>query len=213
MTEDQALARLHDILARPEYQGIERPAPWWQQLLTPVLEFVWSALARFVQLVLDASSGRAGVLGLGVLVISMLLVVLALVYLAGAVRLSMQRDSEMRTANLAVRRERSDQLWIRAQQLAASGQWAEAMGQAYLSALYALDENALLHVERALTNREHATRLKRANPRLGDSFGELVERYERVRYGSAPVAYDGFEDFSRRAQRVRSAALEGTSTS
>jgi hypothetical protein len=133
----------------------------------------------------------------------------AVLYLVRAVRLSVTRESALRGASLAERRDRSDHLWQTAQQLAATGQYAEAVRSAYLSALYALDERALLHVEFSLTNREHAERLKRAYPSLGDSFGELVERYERVRYGQADVASVGFAEFSGRAQRVRSAALEG----
>jgi hypothetical protein len=136
--------------------------------------------------------------------------VLATAYLVRAVRLSVVRETQLRSASLAERRERSDELWRTAQQLAAAGELGEAVRVAYLSALYALDERALLHVERNLTNREHAQRLQQQYPALGDSFGELVERYERVRYGRASVAAETFSDFSARAQHVRSAALEGS---
>ena len=95
--------------------------------------------------------------------------------------------------------------------MAAAGEYAQALRLLYLSALYALDERALLHVEFNLTNREHARRLKQTYPALGDSFAELVDRYERVRYGRASVAADSFAEFSGRARRVRSAALGGTS--
>jgi hypothetical protein len=208
MSEDEALQQLHAILARPEYQ-FDRSLPWWQQLLAPLLDFAWRLLSQLIQLVLDTSAGREGGLGLGVLIGSVLVLAVALLYLVRAVRLSVMREAALRGASLAERRERSDQLWQTAQQLAATGQYAEAVRCLYLSALYALDERALLHVEFSLTNREHAQRLKRAYPSLGDSFGELVERYERVRYGQADVAPDGFAEFSGRAQRVRSAALEG----
>jgi hypothetical protein len=208
MNEDEALRHLHAILARPEYQ-LDRSVPWWQQLLAPVLEFTWRQLSLLIQLVLDASAGRAGGVGLAALLLSALVLAVAVVYLVRAVRLSVMRESELRGASLAERRERSDQLWQTAQQTAAAGRYAEAMRLVYLSALYALDEHALLHVEFSLTNREHAQRLRRAYPSLGDSFGELVERYERVRYGRADVAPDGFEEFSGRAQKVRTAALEG----
>ena len=210
MNEDEALQRLHAILARPEYQ-FDRSVPWWQQLLAPILDFAWRLLSQLIRLVLDASAGREGGVGLAALIGSVLVLAVAAVYLVRAVRLSVMRESALRGAGLAERRDRSDQLWQTAQQFAATGHYAEAVRFAYLSALYALDERALLHVEFSLTNREHAQRLKRAYPSLGDSFGELVERYERVRYGQADVASDGFADFSGRAQRVRSAALEGAS--
>jgi hypothetical protein len=208
MSEDEALQHLHAILASPDYQ-LDRSVPWWQQLLAPVLQFAWRQLSSLLQLILDTSAGREGGLGLAVLLGSVLVLGAAVAYLVRAVRLSVMRDSALRRASLAERRERSDQLWQTAQQLAAVGQYAEAVRFVYLSALYALDEHALLHIEFSLTNREHAQRLKRAYPSLGDSFGELVERYERVRYGQADVASDGFSEFSGRAQRVRAAALEG----
>jgi hypothetical protein len=208
MGEDQALAQLHAILARPEFQ-FERSVPWWQQLLGPLIDFAWSQLGQLVQLVLDASNGRQGWLGILVLVGCAAVLVLAATYLVRAVRLSVVRETQLRSVSLAQRRERSDQLWGTAQQLAAAGELAEATRLAYLSALYALDEHALLHVETNLTNHEHAQRLREHYPVLGDSFDELVERYERVRYGRAPVGSETFTDFSARAERVRSAALEG----
>ena len=36
------------------------------------------------------------------------------------------------------------------------------------------------------------------------------KRYDRVRYGHLAVAADGYAEFSGHAQRVRSAALEGS---
>jgi Domain of unknown function (DUF4129) len=209
MGEDQALARLHVILARPEFQS-NRDVPWWQQLFAPILNFAWGLLAQLVQLVLDTTSGRQGSIGIGVLALSGVVLVLAMAYLVRAVRLSVVREAQLHSASLAERRERSDELWRTAQQLAAAGEMGEAVRLAYLSALYALDERALLHVERNLTNREHAQRLKRQYPDLGDSFNELVERYERVRYGRASVVAETFSDFSARAQHVRAAAFEGS---
>jgi len=209
MREDQALLRLHEILARPEYQ-VDRSVPWWQQLLAPILDIVWRLLAQLVELVLDSTSGRQGSLGIVVVLASAAVLIAAAAYLVRAVRLSVVRETRLRSASLAERRQRSDDLWQRAQQLAAAGQLDEALRTAYLSALYALDEHALLHVESNLTNREHARRLAQQHPALGDPFNELVERYERVRYGRAFVATDTFTDFSARAQRLRSAALAGT---
>jgi hypothetical protein len=207
MGEDQALARLHAILAHPEFQ-VDDSTPWWQQLLAPVFNFIWDALGQLVQLVLDGSSGREGALGIVVLVVSAAVLAFAAVYLIRAVRLSVVRESRLQSAGLAERRARSDALWRTAQQKAAAGELAEAVRLAYLSALYALDERALLQVETSLTNREHARRLSNRYPALGDGFGQLVASYEQMRFGRVPVAADTFQAFGARAQGVRSAALE-----
>ncbi|MBV9329038.1 MAG: DUF4129 domain-containing protein [Chloroflexi bacterium] len=211
MGEDQALARLHAILARPEFQA-DGSAAWWQQLLGPLFTTAWNLLAQLVQLLLDTTTGREGSIGLVVLVVCASLLMLAAAYLVRTVRLAVVREAEVRSASLAQRRERSDQLWRTAQQLAAAGDLEHAVVQAYLSALYALDERALLHVEVNLTNREHAQRLAQQHPVLGDSFEELVERYERVRYGRAAVGAETFTHVSALALHVRSAALASANT-
>jgi hypothetical protein len=192
MGEDQALARLADILARPEYQA-ERSVPWWQQVFEPILDLVGYVLARLIQVLADTATGREGWL-VGV-------------YLARAVRLSVAREARLGDATLMERRERSDQLWQSAQRLAAAGRLGEAVRALYLSALYALDERALLHIERTLTNREHARRLHQLHPALGPIFGDIVERYDRVRYGSFAVAPEVFSELADLVSRLRSAAL------
>ena len=136
-------------------------------------------------------------------------IVVVVVYLARAIRLSVTRDTRLTSASLSERRERSDQLWRSAERFAASGELAEAVRLLYLSALYALDERALLHVERALTNREHARRLDQLHPTLGQTFGEIVDRYERVRYGSFAVAPEFLSELSELVAGLRSAALLG----
>jgi Domain of unknown function (DUF4129) len=209
MSEDQALSRLSEILARPEFHG-DDAAPWWQQLLAPVFEWVWGFVGYFIRSLLDTATGREGSVGLVAATVAIALLGTAAVYLVRAVRLSLVREDAVQRASLAQRRQRSDQLWREAQQLAIDGQLAKAVRLLYLSALYALDERALLHVEQNLTNREHAQRLTGAYPALGRSFVELLDRYERVRYGHAAVARESFADFSHRAERVRAAALSGS---
>jgi hypothetical protein len=206
MPEDQALQHLHDILARPEFQ-VTRSVPWWQQLLGPVLDLLWSLIGRFFQVLLDATTGREGAYGIGVLAVCLVLLVGVAIYLTRALRLSVVRDHEVRAASLAERRVRSDELWRSAEQLAAAGELEAAARQLYLSALYALDERALLHVEMNLTNREHAERLHRLHPLIGSNFGDLVERYDRVRYGHAMLGAESYRELSSRVGAIRGTAL------
>src|SRR5260370_30132884 len=110
MTEDQALGRLHEILARPEYQ-VERSIPWWQQILGLVLELLWSVLARVFQMVGDTTSGGEGALGWAVVGLCALLFASVLVYLAPAVRLTVAREKRLEPARPAERRVWSDDLW------------------------------------------------------------------------------------------------------
>jgi hypothetical protein len=208
MGEDQALARLGDILARPEYQ-VDTSVPWWQQLLAPVLDLIWLLITRVFQTANDSAAGKEGILGWGVLAVCALLFVAVVVYLARAVRISVLRESRMAGASLAERRQRSDELWQAAQALATAGQFAEAVRMLYLSALYALDERALLHVEASLTNREHAQRLRQLHPEMAGTFADVVERYDHLRYGQAPIGGETFGELSQRVELVRTTAFRG----
>ena len=206
MSEDQALERLSEILARPEYQA-ERSLPWWQQVFGPVVDLARYVVARLIQTLADSATGREGWLGIVVLGVCAVAIAVVLVYLVRAVRLSVMREARLSSASLSQRRERSDQLWASAQRLAGAGQLDEAVRTLYLSALYALDERALLHIERTLTNREHARQLQQLHPTLGGTFDDIVDRYDRVRYGSFGVAPEFFSDLAERVAHLRSAAL------
>jgi hypothetical protein len=206
--EDLALARLQDILARPEYQ-FDQSRPWWQLLLAPLFDLIGYLLALFIQTVFDTTAGREGWFGLAVEAVCVVLFAVVLVYLVRAVRLSVTRDSRTGSVRLAERRERSDRLWQTAQELAAAGQLAEAVRLVYLSALYALDERALLHVESSLTNREHARQLSQLHPHVGQTFADVVQHYDRLRYGRLPVSENAFSELSGRVARARNASLPG----
>lgn len=209
MGEDAALGRLHDILARPEYQ-VDQAGPWWEQLFAPVFDLLGYLLARFVQTLVDTTAGREGWFGVGIAAVCALLFVVVSVYLVRAVRLSVTRESRVGSVRLAERRERSDSLWQTAHQLAAAGELAEAIRLVYLSALYALDERALLHVESSLTNREHARQLSLNHPEVAPTFAEVVQHYDRIRYGRFPVSATTFSELSARVARARSASLQGS---
>jgi hypothetical protein len=207
VTEDDALQQLRAILARPEYHAGDS-APFWQQLLQPLLDWLWNVITQLYRLVVDSTTGREGAVGLVAVVLSAAILAAAAVYLVRAVRLSVLREAAQASASLAHRRQRSDQLWHTAQQLAAAGRLPEAVRLVYLSALYALDERAILHVELALTNSEHARELAQRYPALGSTFTDLVKVYEQVRYGRAPVLEQTFQDLASRAQSLRSAAFQ-----
>jgi len=205
MSEDEALQRLQDILARPEYQRHESQS-WWDQLLMPLWDLLRFVVERLVVGIVNAGTGRQGSIGFVVLAICALLIAVAAVYLVRALRIAVRRDTTVRTHSLAERRERSERLWQTAQQLAAAGQWSDAVRAVYLSALYALDERAILHVETSLTNREHVRELNRIHPDLAPSFADVVESYDRLRYGRDPITAQAFADLSHLVAQARALA-------
>jgi hypothetical protein len=202
--EDEALAHLQAILARPEFQ-YDQSSPWWSRLVSFILAPVFDAIGWLARTTLSAAIGREGWIGVAILILCVVLLAVGAAYLARSISLAIRGESKLRAVSGAERRERSDRLWHEAQGLAAAGQWAEAVRAAYLSALYALDEHAVLHVQSGLTNFEHATRLSRDHPELGGTFAELVRRYDRLRYGHDPVTAEAFTEVSALVERARAA--------
>jgi Domain of unknown function (DUF4129) len=192
---DEALQNLHAILAQPEFQA-ERSRFWWERLWAPVGETVRGLLGQLAAAFGDSISGREGWVGWTAVVVAGLFLGAGLLFLVGAVRLAVVRDTRLRDDGRAQRRQRSDQLYQEAQRLAAAGQFAAAARPAYLSALYALDEHALLRVQGGLTNREHARQLSRTDPHLGEQFAALVQRYDRVRYGRYALSAEAYVELN-----------------
>lgn len=206
MGEDEAVARLQAILARPEFQTTQSPSIW-DQLAAAVWDTLVGLVSPLVQVAEDSLSGRTGWVGLAVLLACLALLVGGVGYLVRSVRLAMSRETRVHARGLAERRDRSDGLWRQAEQCAEAGDLEAAARLVYLSALYALDERSLLHVEASQTNREHAGRLRAEHPRLGDVFADLVQRYDRVRYGRFEVSGPTFDELRRLGAAAREAAL------
>ncbi len=204
MDESRAIEDLQAILARPEFEV--RPTPsFFDWLGSLVLGFLYDLYVLLFRAIGEAASGREGPIGIFVLVLLLLAVAALSVFLVQAARVSIVGEARAATTRAAARRERSDRLWQEAQDLAEAGQWGEAIRSLYLSALFALDEHALLHVNESWTNREHATRLAGQSPALGRVFLAVVERYDRLRYRHDPADATAFQDLSRLVDQTRSA--------
>jgi hypothetical protein len=198
--EAEALERLHQILARPEFQ--EGPQPLWTRAFVAVRDWLADLLLALLGGVPDAALGRSGWVQ-AVLVLLALAALLALaIYVARAIGLSVSGGARRR-AEAARVRARSDALWREGQALGQQGRYGEACRALYLSALYALEEHDLLRVEAGQTNREHAARAVRDRPELAATFQRLVGDYDRLRYGHYAVDRPAFEALAELVARTR----------
>ena len=89
-----------------------------------------------------------------------------------------------------------------AQRHAGAGDYRQAMRQLYLATLLLLDERGALKFDRALTNRETVRALKQS-PELAGALGPVVDVYDRVWYGFAPVTPEQFEHYRAAIESVR----------
>ncbi len=101
----------------------------------------------------------------------------------------------------------SDRSEARARAALAAGRWAEAVRQAFLALLGALERQGRVPRGRALTNRELAGHLAANGPRLpaalAPGFAELAGCFDRAVYGGAPVAAGEAAAFLDRARDLR----------
>jgi hypothetical protein len=89
-----------------------------------------------------------------------------------------------------------------AAQSEAAQDYRQAIRYLYLSSLLMLDERGLIHYDRTLTNREHL-RLIVDNPVLLEALRPVVNTFDRVWYGFAPVDAQLYQDFSQNVERLR----------
>jgi hypothetical protein len=202
MDETQALERLGGVLARPEFQA-ERSRRLWDTVWGAFGDWLHNLLAGLFRPVEAAIRGQELWINLAIIAVTIVLLGILVAFVARAVGLSVGRDAGAQARAAAAHRERSDEHWGRAQELAAAGRFAEATRALYLSALYALEEHAVLKVQAALTNREHADRVAREHPELSGVFAMLVQRYDRLRYGNHPVDRDTFAELRGLVERTR----------
>jgi len=203
--EDEALQRLQDVLAAAEFRP--RPAvDFWQWLRQMVADAVYNLAVGMWQSVADAAGGRAGLLGVAGLLVTGALLVVGTVALVLAVRGVIVPHGPSAALDEEERRRRSDALWRQALSLADAGDFGDASRVAYLSALYALDEHALLRLQVGMTNREHARRLEQEHPAPGAPFAQLVQLYDALRYGQASVDAATFGELRALVERARAAA-------
>jgi len=198
----RALEALGAILSRPEFTRRPALSPW-DVFWSGVWELIWDFLRWLFRPVGEAVEGRLGWVDLALLAIAAIAILGGIWFVARTVRGHMAGDGATAAREAVRRRERSDHLWAEAHALATQGRLAEAVRTLYLSALYALEERDVLAVQESLTNREHAERLARARPNAGGAFAEVVQRYDRLRYGGAIADASAFGELSDLVRRAR----------
>lgn len=199
--QQQALEQLHQILARPEFQPPEQnPIAAFFGFIGKIVLDLFSSMWQVLR---DGARGEEGPIELIIVAVALLALAVIVVFVARAVRQSLSSDATVAANQRQQRRERSDELWRQAQQAAVTGEYARATRLLYLSALYALDEHAVLRVQVALTNREHASRLASDHPEMGPMFADLVRQYDQLRYGGLRADADAFQRLNSLAAQAR----------
>jgi hypothetical protein len=79
--------------------------------------------------------------------------------------------------------------------------YRNAIRYLYLSSLLLLDERGLIHYDRTLTNREHLRQIQH-KPQLAEALHPVVDTFDRVWYGFAPVDDALYQTFRANVERL-----------
>lgn len=194
-----ALARLNTILDNPPFGEQPTDTSWWRDFFSWIGR-VLDTLLRPVGTVASGSGGTAAAWIVGS--IGVLLLVGVIVYLLLGLRRSLIGGTQTRDADPEAHltaRSALDQ----ASDIARSGDHRTAMRYLYLSALLWLDERDMLRYDRALTNREYLDRV-REHPALRDRLTPIVDTFDRVWYGHAPLDDAAFAAYRAQVEALRS---------
>lgn len=189
--------RLRQILNNPPFVQQER-AP---TLLGSLLDWLFRLLDRLFSPLMRAGAGSANGAAWLATIVGALLIVGILAYVLLNLRRSLvgeasaaHHDPEANLTAAAASKQ--------ATELARGGDYRTAVRFLYLSALLWLDERDLLRYDRALTNREYLEHL-RDNSELRSRLLPIVETFDRVWYGYAPLDAQGFEAYRRQVEALR----------
>jgi len=185
-----AFAALDAVLARPEFQPAQ-PGP--------IDNFISDLLRRLLNLPLGD-----GQIGVNLVAVVGTLLVLAVL---GALIYNLWRTVAPHSALPATGDQAGEWLSARgalaqAGTLAAGGDYRAAIRYLYLSTLLLLDERRALRYDRSLTNREVLAQVA-GDEALVERLRPVVEEFDRVWYGFAPVDEAEYEAYQRQIGRVR----------
>lgn len=196
-----ALGRLDRLLAAPPFARSDISTPETPQWLIDFFKWLaWliETILRPVEAVPPAATDTVAWVIMLVGVVLLLAVILYLLInlrrgIVRDVRIAAEGDDPVPTAA-----EAFDQ----ASALARDGDYRAAVRSLYLSALLWLDEQDLLRYDRALTNREYLERAQR-NPALLARLTPVIETFDQVWYGHAPVDASAFAAYRQQIEALR----------
>lgn len=196
---DDAQARLERILNNPPFAR-SQSEPSQSSWLRDLLEWLARLLESLFRPVSDAAQAGSSLIGWAIAIIGGGLLAAVIGYLLLGLRRSVVREASIADddpeANLTAKTA-LDQASV----LARAGDYRAAVRYLYLAALLRLDERKLLRYDRALTNREYLEQVRDNEP-LRRQLAPVVETFDRVWYGHAPLDAAGFAAYREQVEAL-----------
>jgi hypothetical protein len=196
---DDANERLRDILSRPPFADETN-----DNLFTRFLDWLFDVLDRLFSPVAEAGAGSGNVISWILIIICVGILIGVLIYLLLSMRHSLANEAQARDARDPEAHLTAATALQQAGTLASGGDYRTAVRYLYLSSLLWLDEQGMLHYDRALTNQEHLARLV-DNPDLRARLLPIVQTFDRVWYGHTELDAEGFKLYKQQVEALHSA--------
>ncbi|MBC8162666.1 MAG: DUF4129 domain-containing protein [Roseiflexaceae bacterium] len=197
-TPADALARLDAIVNNPPFsEAAPVDLSWWENLL----DWLGRVLDGLFQPVGSAVNAGGEPIAWVIGTIGVLLLLAVIIYLLIGLRRSVVANARAKSADPEANLTAKSAL-EQASETARGGDHRTGMRFLYLSALLWLDERDLLRYDRALTNREYLERVG-DNPLLRGRLQPIVETFDRVWYGHAPLDDAAFDAYRKQIEALR----------
>ena len=193
-----ALERLERLLESPSFDPPTFEPPQW---LIDALDWLAQVIETITRPVGAIVPQATNVVTWIVVLVGVVLLLAVMIYLAINVRRGIVRDARIAAQNDDEAPTATGAL-DQASSLARDGDYRSAVRCLCLSALLWLDEQNLLRYDRALTNREHLERA-RSNPDLLLRLQPVIETFDQVWYGHAPVDAALFVAYRQQIETLR----------
>jgi hypothetical protein len=196
---DDAQQRLDTLLSRPPFAS---PDDSEGNLITDFLDWLIDILDQIFSPVAASSSPVGTLLRWLIIAACIVLLVGVVTYLALHMRQAAARQARASAADDPEAHLTATSALQQAGTLAQGGDYRTAVRYLYLSSLLWLDERDMLRYDRALTNREYLARLT-DRPDLRARLLPIVETFDQVWYGHAPLDAERFRAYQQQVEDLR----------
>ena len=195
----EQLARLQDILSRPEFRAAEGQGTLlsFMDPVRAVLAAVLLIALRWLSALFAATGDAPGYTLIG---LAFIVAPVAVVLFQRLVRGTVAAEGEL-ASDATEQGVSADHEWELASRLAREGDLRGAVHHQYLAVLRRLDERGLLPFDRSLTNIEHLRRAS-GSPSIRAALEPLVGAFDRLWYGQPGCSQEEYEQFAGLAGRV-----------
>jgi hypothetical protein len=187
---------LDNILSRPPFTTENQR----ESLIAKLLDWLIRLLDRLFSPVANVGSMPASIIGWLISGLGILLVSAVIVYFVLGMRRTLTKSTQLAPDAAEDERITAAHAMQQATSLAQAGNYRTAMRYLYLASLKLLDERGILRYDRTLTNQEYLARLTHVEAKA--HFAPIVETFDRVWYGYAPLDAAAFAAYKQQVQAL-----------